>query len=104
MRGHTLLILTYLFHNAVQQNQILASNPAGKPVPVSEQVSLASKEAYHLLQAQTTSNEGQKRMYTHVGDINANFKHFIKKFDRDSRAVYTAQKQEAVNMVVAVTP
>lgn len=93
-----------IWDNAVQQKQILASIPAGKPVPVSEQVSLASKEAYHLLQAQTTSNEGQKRMYTHVGDINANFKHFIKKFDRDSRAVYTAQKQEAVNMVVAVTP
>ena len=88
-----------LFQNEVAMTRLIRSMSAGKAVPVSEQVSWSSKEAYSLMYAQSTKNRSAEQMYKNVGDINSNLKKLAQIIQRDVRASASNKQANTLNLV-----
>jgi hypothetical protein len=88
-----------LIENAMNRYNLIKAATAIKAVPVSEQVSLGSKEAYSMIYKQSTEQNAQNKMYNNVGSINNYVKSIERMVTRDRTKAVSSSKQSTLNLV-----
>jgi hypothetical protein len=88
-----------LLQNEVAITQMIRSMSAAKAVPVSEQVSWSSKEAYSLMYAQATKNQSATQLYKNVGNINSNLKKLAQTIERDVKSAAGKKQNVTINLL-----